>query len=120
MLVTGVWYAQLVAAAPQAPVIGLLIPYVLPVIVLSIIAQAVLAFLSPREANARADERERIVMDRAGHWSGIVLGLGVIAAISMYIGGWSATLLVHAIVGALIVAQLAEYLFQVFLFRRTI
>ncbi|GAA4761772.1 hypothetical protein GCM10023219_02420 [Stakelama sediminis] len=120
MLVTGVWYAQLVAAAPQAPVIGPLISYVLAVIVLSIIAQTVLAILSPREAHASADERERIVMDRAGNWSGIVLGLGVITAIIMYIGGWSATLLVHAIVGALIVAQLAEYLFQIFLFRRAV
>lgn len=120
MLVTGVWYVQMVAAAPQAPVIGPIIPYVLAVIVLSIIAQTVLAILSPREAGARADERERIVMDRAGNWSGIVLGLGVISAIIMYIGGWSATLLVHAIVGALIVAHLAEYLFQVFLFRRAV
>lgn len=120
MLITGVWYVQMVAAAPQAPVIGPIIPYVLAVIVLSIIAQTVLAILSPREAGTRADERERIVMDRAGNWSGIVLGLGVISAIIMYIGGWSATLLVHAIVGALIVAQLAEYLFQVFLFRRAV
>ena len=43
MLATGGWYAQLVAAAPQAPVIGPLIPYVLAVTVLSIVAQTVLA-----------------------------------------------------------------------------
>ena len=39
MLATGVFYAQLVAGAPQAPVIGPLIPYVLAVVVFSIVVQ---------------------------------------------------------------------------------
>ena len=38
MLATGLWYAQLVAGAPQAPVMGSLIPYVLAVVVFSIVA----------------------------------------------------------------------------------
>lgn len=119
MLATGVFYAQLVAGAPpQAPVIGPLIPYVLAVIVFSIVAQVGLAIASPKEASAPTDEREKIVLDRAGHWSGIVLGFGVVSAVIMYIGGWTPTLLVHAIVGAMIVSQLAEYVFQIVLFRR--
>tara|TARA_B100000678_G_scaffold285664_1_gene289144 strand:- start:147 stop:551 length:405 start_codon:yes stop_codon:yes gene_type:complete len=120
MLATGVWYAQLVAAAPQAPVIGPLIPYVLAVIVLSIVAQVVLAVASPREADSPADERERSAIDRAGNLSGMVLGFGVIGAIIMYVGGWTATMLVHAIVGALIVSTIAEYGLQIFYFRRAI
>ena len=120
MLATGLWYAQLVAAAPQAPVIGPLIPYVLAVIVLSIVAQVILAIASPKEADSPADERERAAIDRAGHFSGAVLGFGVITAIVMHIGGWSATLLVHAIVGALIVSTIAEYALQIFYFRRAI
>ena len=118
MLATGGWYAQLVAAAPQAPVIGPLIPYVLAVIVLSIVAQVILAILSPKEADAPADEREKIAIDRAGNWSGVILGFGVITAIVMYIGGWTPTMLVHAIVGALIISTIAEYVFQIILFRR--
>ena len=55
MIATGLWYAQLVAAAPQAPVIGPLIPYVLAVVFLSIVAQVALAIASPKEADAPAD-----------------------------------------------------------------
>ena len=71
---------RLVAHAPQAPVIGPLIPYVLAVIVLSIVAQTILALSSPKEANAPADERERAAIDLAGHWSGVVLGVLAIAS----------------------------------------
>ena len=118
MVATGLFYANLVASAPQAPVIGPLIPYVLAVIVLSIVAQVILAISSPKEAEAPADERERSVIDRAGHLSGIVLGFGVISAVIMYIAGWSPTMLVHAIVGSLIVSAIVEYALQIFYFRR--
>lgn len=120
MLATGVWYAQLVAAAPQGPVVGPLVPYVLAVIVLSIVAQTILAIASPREADAPADERERAAIDRAGNLSGIVLGFGVVTAIIMHIGGWTPTMLVHAIVGALILSTIAEYALQIFYFRRAV
>lgn len=118
MLATGIWYAQLVAAAPQAPVIGPLIPYVLAVIVLSIIAQTVLALLSPKEANAPADERERPAIDLAGHWSGVVLGVLAIASCINYIVVPDGTMLFHHIIGAVIVSQLSEYVFQIIFFRR--
>ena len=52
MLATGVFYAQLVAGAPQAPVIGPLIPYVLAVVVFSIVAQVGLAII-PHQAHDR-------------------------------------------------------------------
>lgn len=118
MIATGLFYADLVMSAPQAPVIGPLIPYVLAVIVLSIVAQVVLAITSPKEADVPADERERVAIDRAGNLSGVVLGVGVITAVIMYIGGWTPTMLVHAIVGALIVSTIAEYGLQIFYFRR--
>lgn len=118
MIATGLFYANLVMSAPQAPVIGPLIPYVLAVIVLSIVAQIILAVAFPKEADAPADERERVAIDRAGNISGIVLGFGVVTAVIMYIGGWSATMLVHALVGTLILSTIAEYVLQIFYFRR--
>jgi len=120
MLATGLWYAQLVAAAPDAPVIGPLIPYVLAVIVLSIVAQVGLAIASPKEANAPADEREKIVIDRAGHWSGIVMGVLALAACATYAAAPDGVMLFYSIIGALILAQLAEYVFQIVLFRRAL
>ncbi|MEL7691086.1 hypothetical protein [Citromicrobium bathyomarinum] len=121
MLATGVFYAQLVAEAPpQAPVIGPLIPYVLAVIVFSVVAQVGLAIASPKEASAPADEREKIVIDRAGHWSGMVMGVLAVAACAAYVAAPEGAMLFHYIIGALIVAQLAEYAFQIVLLRRPI
>lgn len=120
MLATGIWYASLVAAAPHAPVIGPLIPYVLAVIVLSVVAQTILAISSPKEANAPADERERAAIDLAGHWSGIVLGVLAISSCITYVVLPNGTMLFHHIIGAVILSQLAEYVFQVFFFRRAV
>ena len=120
MFVTGLFYAWLVGLAPQAPVAGPLIPYVLLVIVLSIVVQVGLALFSPKEANAPADEREQFVIARAGHWSGMILGLAMVVSGGAYILGPDGNMLFHHVLGGIILAQLAEYLFQVFLFRRGI
>ena len=120
MLVTGLFYAWLVGLAPSAPVIGPLLPYVLLVIVLSIVVQVSLALFSPTEANAPADEREQFVIAKAGHWSGIILGVAVVMSGAVYIWGPDGNMLFHHILGAMILAQLAEYLFQGVMFRRGI
>ena len=49
-------------------------PYILLVVVLSVIAQATLAIRAPRDAKAPKDERERLVTAKADHWAGIVHG----------------------------------------------
>lgn len=118
MLVTGLFYAAMVLAMPRAPLLGPLIPYVLAVIVLSIVAQAVLGIASPREANAPADERETVAIDRAGHWSGNALGLGVATALIFYVSGVETTLVMHGIMATLIVSTVVEYALQIWFFRR--
>lgn len=115
---TGLFYGWIVAQAPQAPVIGTLLPYVLLVIVLSILVQILLAFISLREASAPADERERIVIARAGHWSGIALGAMALIAAGGYVATGNGNLLFHLLIGAVIIAQVLEYMFQIALFRR--
>jgi len=92
--------------------------FVIAVVVLSIIVQVVLAITNRGEARKPADERERIAIDRAGNWSGIVLAFGVISAAGNYLFWQDGNLLLQWIVGALIVAQTADYAFQVYLFRR--
>lgn len=118
MLVTGLFYADLIAGAPAAPMAGPLIPFVLAVTVLSIIGQAIIGIAWPREANTPADEREAIAIDRAGHWSGNLLGLGVIGAIAFFAMGHQGNLVMHGLVLALIVASLVEYALQIWFFRR--
>lgn len=122
MLVTGLWYLFLVLGIPvDAPApaqLGAAIPWVLAVIVGSIAIQILLAAFNLRDAQKPADERERLVIDRAGHWSGYVLAAGVVTGAIHYLGYGEGNRLLQFVIGSMIAAQLAEYAFQVVLFRR--
>lgn len=58
------------------------VPFVLGATVLSIAAQILLAVMSPREASNPADERERLVMAKAAHFSSYVLATGVVVGLA--------------------------------------
>lgn len=125
MLAAGLWYGNMVLAAAQqldwaVPPIGVFIPYVLMVIVGSIIVQVALAISAPAEADMRADERERPILDRAGHWSGVVLGFGVVTALLTYLVHADGNLLFHMAMVSLMLSQLSEYGFQILFYRRGI
>jgi hypothetical protein len=119
MLVTGLFYAWLVSNGPAAPVIGPLVPYVLMVIILSVAVQIALTIFSPREAQAAADEREKLVIWRAGHLSGIILAIGLLLSGGVYVIHPFGNMLFHHMLGALIVAQISEYLLQIYFLRRS-
>jgi hypothetical protein len=87
-------------------------------IVGSIIIQSWLAGLNPREASAPADERERQVLTRASHVSGLVLGFGCIAALMNYLAHASGDLLFHGIILSLLLSTVVESALQIFYFRR--
>jgi len=58
------------------------------------------------------------VIDRAGHWSGYVLALGAVAGALHYWSNQDGHLLFHIVVAGLMLSQIAEYVFQIILFRR--
>ena len=123
MVVAGLYYLKIVIDASgqvgaTAPPVPILIAYVVLVVVASVNAQVILALSSPEEANAPADERERPLLDRAGNWSGYVLAVGVVTALLHFLAHQDGFLLFHTIMGSLIVAQVAEYAFQILLLRR--
>jgi hypothetical protein len=122
ILVTGLFWLRIALSLPgDVPAlahVGPLIPYVIAVILLSIAVQVALAIASPKGAERHADERERIAIDRAGLWSGVVLGAAVIAGVLHYFWTGQGNLLLLWVVGGLILSQLAEYAFQIVLFRR--
>lgn len=123
MAVAGLYYLNMAVAASRemgwtTPPVAIFIPYVILVVVASVVAQTTLAVFQPEDANAPADERERPLLDRAGNWSGIVLGAGAVTALIHFISHGDGSLLFHSIMGSLIVSQIAEYAFQIVLFRR--
>lgn len=101
----------------RTPALAVIAPYVILLIVASIVAQVTLAAMAPREADAPPDERERPLLDKAGNWSGFVLGTGVVGAMLYFLHHGDANLLFHMLMGSMIVSQFAEYAFQVWLLR---
>jgi hypothetical protein len=123
MLGAGLYYANMAIAGsrevgPAAPSIAVFIPFTLLVVAGSVVAQVALAMLTPRAANAPADEREKPLLDRAGHWSGLVLAAGAVTSLLYFFNHQNGVVLFHTIMGSLIVSQIAEYGFQIALIRR--
>ncbi len=124
MFAAGLYYLNLVVALSRnvgetAPPIPILIGYVVLVVIGSVVAQTTLGLSSPREATAPADERERPLLDRAGNLSGVVLGFGAVTSLLHFLAHGDPYLLFHSIMGSLIVAQIAEYIIQIVLLRRS-
>ncbi len=104
-------------AAPP-PSIKLALVYVVFVVIGSIIGMSSLGASNPQEAAAPADERERIILDRAGNWSGYVLAIGAVAGALHYWAQTDGPMMFHLVVAGLMLSQIAEYGFQIWLYRR--
>lgn len=123
MVGAGAFYVNMALAVSgevgaTAPPIAIFIPFTLLVVIASVVGQTTLALLTPRAANAPADEREKPVLDRAGHWSGLVLAAGTVTSLLYFFVHQNGPLLFHTIMASLIVAQIAEYGLQIALIRR--
>ncbi|WP_205679330.1 hypothetical protein [Brevundimonas lutea] len=123
MVGAGAFYVNMALAVSgevgaAAPPIAIFIPFTLLVVIASVVGQTTLALLTPRAANAPADEREKPLLDRAGHWSGLVLAAGTVTSLLYFFDHQNGLLLFHTIMGSLIVAQIAEYGLQIALIRR--
>ena len=115
----GVWYLSLsTPLVHPSPPVAAFVPFVALIVIASILLQIGLAVASPREAGARADERERPALDRAGHWSGMMLAGGVVTVLMVALVDPDERRLFHYLMLSLIVAQFGEYVFQIVLLRR--
>jgi len=124
MAAAGLYYLYIVWTASRAlgetAPAALVIPFVLLVVVVSIAGQIVLALSARREASAPADERERQVQWRAGSWSGLILATGAVLALGHFMVRADGSMLFHLVMASLIVAQIADYAFQILLLRRSV
>lgn len=119
LLGVGAFYVKLVAVDGVSPAVAS-IPFVLFTIVLSIIGQVVLAISSPKEAASPADEREQIVIHRAGHFSSYVLVVGVLVGLGQFMVTGDGKGMFHTVLTCLILSQVAEYGAQILMLRRPI
>lgn len=120
----GGFYATAVIGTTQAldavpaPSIPLLVVTTVLLVAGAIVGHVVAAALSPNDANAPEDERDRLVLWRAGNLSGLVLGAGVFGGLWHFMFRGDGNLLFHILIGSLIVAQISEYIFQIIYYRR--
>ncbi len=102
------------AATPPNFAIGAAVFTVTAVVVLEI----ALAVFFPKQSATPPDERERLIVARAGHWAGLVLLVGVLPALGHYAVHGHGNIMFNVIVLSLFVSGLVEYGAQIVLFRR--
>ena len=99
MAATGLYYFHIVREASHAlgetAPAAIVIAFVIVVVVGSVVAQIVLAVSSPKEANAAADERERLVQQRASSWSGLLLATGAVVSLGHFMVHSDGNMLFH-------------------------
>ena len=118
------FYLNMVISASRAlghtapPIVGFVIAYVVLIAIASVLFMSALAATSPREADAPADEREKIIRDKAGNWSGYVMVLPALGALWHYAVNTDGNMLFHLVFLSLMLGQISEYVFQIALYRR--
>ena len=83
-----------------------------------VVLEIALAIFFPKQSGAPPDERERLIIARAGHWSGLVFLFGVLPALGRYAIDGDGNIMFNVIVLSLFVSGVAEYGSQIILFRR--
>lgn len=99
------------------PVLPAVAAYTVLLVVIAVVGHIVIGVISPKEANAPLDERERKIFHWAGNVSSYVLGAGVVSALGHYLFFQNGDVLFYAVFASLMLCQLAEYVIQIVLYR---
>jgi len=124
LIAAGLFYFEKVASLSRTlgqtapPLIGLVIAYVIFIVIASIILMSVVAISAGREADAPPDEREKIIGDKAGNWAGYVIAVPALGALWHFAVNQDGNMLFHLVFLSLMLGQIAEYVFQIILYRR--
>lgn len=101
----------------EVPFVGPLIVMTVVMIVVIVAAHVLIAVASPRTAGSE-DERDRLVGLRGSEVGGVILGVAVFAAIALVIFEADRFWLANALLAGLVLAEGAEALTKLVLYRR--
>jgi len=124
LLISGSFYAWTVVALANVlevippPNAGGIAIGVIIIVAIAIFGHAVAALGNPADANAPEDERDRLVVWRAGNLSGLLLGVVCMLSLFAFAVLGSGNLLFHMIVAGMVLSQLAEYALIIWYYRR--
>lgn len=110
-----IWNAAGIVPPPN--VLGLAVGVII-IIAIAIFGHAVAALGNPMDANAPEDERDRLVVWRAGNLGGVSLAAMSMLSLFAYAILGSGNLLFHCIIFALTLSQLLEYVLTIWYYRR--
>lgn len=124
LIVSGAFYgvlvfnsAQALGAMPPPNGIGMGIAVVI-IVAIAIFGHAVAAIGNLADASEPEDERDRMVVWRAGNLSGVLLGALCLLSICAYAVIQSGHMMFHLIIAAMVISQLAEYALTIWYYRR--
>jgi hypothetical protein len=122
LLISGIFYFQNVYEAIIATEIveirfSVLIVFTIILISAAIVGHTLIAVLNPEETDEASDERDKRVIEKAGHISGMVFGFLTITSLLGYVIFQVGSLLFYAVLGSLIIAQTFEYGLQIYFYR---
>lgn len=124
LIVSGTFYAWTVLALANVvqmvppPNAGGLAMGVIIIVAIAIFGHAVAALGNPADANAPEDERDRLVVWRAGNLSGLLLGVVCMLSLFAFAVLGDGNLMFHMIVAGMVLSQLAEYALTIWYYRR--
>lgn len=98
--------------------IGLMIGAVVMLIIISVSLTIGAAMLNRREANAPADERERMIDLKAERIASYTLSTGVVLLIGALLMGWNSILVANLLLASMVISELVKALAQIIAYRR--
>ena len=87
------------------------------IVVVQIVLQLTAAVVSPGTVNDPEDERDKMIDLKAGRYSGVILGAGMLLTIFGIMTGYSGYVLIHFGLFAVVVAELMKLGRQVYFYQ---
>lgn len=98
--------------------IGLMAAAVIALVVISVSMTATIALMTPRQANAPADERERLIDLKAERIASYTLSVGVVLLIGALLMGWNGILVANLLLASMVMSELVKAIAQIVAYRR--
>jgi hypothetical protein len=121
-VVYGCYFVIMFSVAGRTPVDQIvyqpvMIIVTIPLVILAILVHIVIAITAPSEVDV-SDERDRIIALRGEAFGGLVLGVGVFCGLVLVMFGGHSFWIAHALLGSLVVAEMASAVLMLVLYRR--
>jgi hypothetical protein len=125
MLYVWIWYIDIVGTGlldgtvTREGTIGVFIGMTVLLVFLEVVSHIILAIVSPKDAQQRNDERDRLINQRAESHSAWMLGAGIIAiAMSTMFRDLSGVVVVHLLLMLMIAIEILSNGLQMVYYRR--